>query len=218
MEITRATYQQSAYHEIRQLIVEGHLQPGSKVVVRELSERFGISPTPIKAALSALERDGFLHATPHRGYFVPDVSLTDMREIYELCETLDALAARKVAMLPDHAEFALRTLRPLVERQRNHAGGAQGPCSADTGFHRAIWARSGNQRLASILENLGGQTRLASSLTESTWSPSAALREHEAIKDAVAAGDGDRAALLSAEHARRSLEAFEVAWSSRREA
>jgi DNA-binding transcriptional MocR family regulator len=72
--IERRTYGQQAYAEIRTLIIDGTLAPGAKVVVRPLAERLQLSPTPIKSALAALERDGFLVAVPHRGYFVPEVS------------------------------------------------------------------------------------------------------------------------------------------------
>jgi Bacterial regulatory proteins, gntR family len=53
---------------------------GVKVVVRPLSERLSLSPTPIKAALAGLERDGFLTAIPHRGSYVPQVNVQDMRD------------------------------------------------------------------------------------------------------------------------------------------
>src|ERR1700678_4327244 len=84
--IERRTLMQQAYAAIRQLIITGELTAGAKVVVRPLSERLNPALTPIKAALAGLEREGFLTAIPHRDYYVPEVNVQDMREIYELRE------------------------------------------------------------------------------------------------------------------------------------
>ncbi|GAA3732702.1 GntR family transcriptional regulator [Streptomyces tremellae] len=211
MAIERQTYKGRAYQEIRQMLVDGELPPGAKVVVRVLSERLALSPTPIKSALAGLERDGFLVAVPHRGYFVPEVAVEDMREIYELREALDGIAARNAAGAPDAAEFVSGTLRPLYEEQRRllDERGGEGYSAVDVAFHRAIWHASGNARLAQFLDNLGGQLRFASgSSSRLPGRIPEALDEHEAIMAAVAAGDSDLAERLSRAHVRRAAEAF----------
>src|ERR1700742_3612967 len=162
--IERRTLMQQAYAAIRQMIITGELAVSTKVVVRPLCERLSLSPTPIKAALAGLERDGFLTTIPHRGYFVPEVSVQDMREIYELREVLDGIAARNAAALTDAATFVAETLQPLLEEQRRRAdaGDAAGYSDVDMAFHRAIWHASGNSRLATVTDNLGGQLRFGS--------------------------------------------------------
>lgn len=62
-----------------------------------LTDRLGLSATPVKAALAALEREGFATATPHRGFFVSEIGADDVRELYELRQIIDAIAARKSA-------------------------------------------------------------------------------------------------------------------------
>ena len=210
--IERRTYGQQAYAEIRTLIIDGTLAPGAKVVVRPLAERLQLSPTPIKSALAALERDGFLVAVPHRGYFVPEVSVQDMREIYELREVLDGIAARNAAALPDPAGFVTETLQPLLDEQRKRAdaGDAVGYSDVDMAFHRAIWHASGNSRLATVTDNLGGQLRFGSgSSSRLPGRIPEALREHASIMAALANGDPARAERESKAHVRRSAAAFE---------
>lgn len=212
MTIDRRTYGQQAYAEIRTLIIDGTLAPGAKVVVRPLAERLRLSPTPIKSALAALERDGFLTAVPHRGYFVPEVSVQDMREIYELREVLDGIAARNAAAAGDPAEFVALTLRPLLAEQhrRFDAGDPVGYSDVDMAFHRAIWHASGNSRLATVTDNLGGQLRFGSgSSSRLPGRIPEALREHAAIMAALANGDAARAERESKAHVRRSAVAFE---------
>jgi DNA-binding GntR family transcriptional regulator len=215
--IDRRTYAQQAYTEIRKLIIEGALAPGSKVIVRPLSEHLRLSATPIKSALSALERDGFLTTIPHRGYFVPEVSVQDMREIYELREVLDGIAARNAASLTDPAAFVEEVLRPLYEQQQERVseGDGIGYSDVDMAFHRAIWHVSGNSRLAQVTDNLGGQLRFGSG--SSSRLPGRipdALREHATIMDALAKGDATRAERESRAHVKRSATAFARAASA----
>ena len=212
MTIDRRTLAQQAYAEIRKLIIDGTLAPGAKVVVRPLSEHLHLSATPIKSALAALERDGFLVAVAHRGYFVPEVSVQDMREIYELREVLDGIAARNVAASGERRELVKNVLRPLYEQQRNlvRAGDAIGYSDIDMAFHQAIWHASGNTRLAQVTDNLLGQLRFGSgSSSRLPGRTTQALREHVAIMDAMAKGDTERAEQASREHVRRSADAFE---------
>jgi DNA-binding GntR family transcriptional regulator len=212
--IERRTLMQQAYAAIRQMIITGELSVGSKVVVRPLSERLNLSPTPIKAALAGLEREGFLTAIPHRGYYVPEVNVQDMHEIYELREVLDGIAARNAAALPGAAEFVRDILTPLYVKQE----GTQlhqdtvAYSDADLEFHRAIWHASGNSRLAQVTDNLVGQVRFGSgSSSRLPGRIAAALREHASIMAAIALGDSVRAERESRAHVRRSAGAFEKA-------
>ncbi|PZF80580.1 GntR family transcriptional regulator [Jiangella anatolica] len=206
------TLAQSAYTEIRAMIVDGELPPGTKLIVRLLSERLGLSATPIKSALAALERDGFLLAIPHRGFHVPQVRLPDLLEIYELREMLDGVAARRVARAPHPADFVRTVLDPLLTEQRRYGGDDDLATfrDLDLQFHRAIWQASGNHRLARVAGNLGGQLRLAWS-SRPSGGLARTLREHEAIMAAIAAGDPVRAERASRAHVRRSVIAFERA-------
>jgi DNA-binding GntR family transcriptional regulator len=210
--IERRTYSQQAYAEIRAMIINGALAAGSKVVVRTLSEHLRLSATPIKAALAALERDGFLTNIAHRGYFVPEVSVQDMREIYELREVLEGIAARNAAAMPDPAAFVRDVLTPLYDEQESRAarGDGAGYTDADMEFHRAIWHVSGNSRLAQVTDNLGGQVRFgAGSSRQLPGRIPQALREHLSIMQALAAGDSVRAERESRAHVRRAAVAFE---------
>lgn len=209
MPYEERTLAQSAYADIRAMIVDGELPPGTKLIVRLLSERLGLSATPIKSALAALERDGFLVAIPHRGFHVPRIGPADMREIYELREMLDGIAARRVAHSPGAADFVRTVLDPLFTKQRERGddGDLAGLRDLDVEFHRAIWHESGNVRLAQVTDNLSGQIRLAWS-GRPAGGVSRVLREHEAIMDAIAAADPVRAERVSRAHVRHSATAY----------
>ena len=207
--MTQKTSVQHAYDEIRHWVVTGEFEAGTKMIVRPIAERLGISATPIKSALAALERDGFLVAIPNRGYFVPHVDIDDVREIYELREALDGLAVRKAAARPDAPDFAQRVLIPIYEQQeRSVAHQDIGWLrDLDIEFHQAIWRAADNERLAKFTDSLSGQIRLAWG-THRPGLFERALVEHRHILDAIAAGDPAKAEEASREHLRRALAAY----------
>lgn len=203
------TRAQDAYAAIRARIIAGEFPPGVKVVVRPVSEALGLSPTPIKSALAALERDGFLVAVPDRGYFVPTIGMSDIQEIYELREGLDGLAARKLAASSQPERFVERTLAPLLERQRAAVSAVDiaRMRDLDMQFHREIWHASGNTRLAQFTDNLAGQLRLAWG-THAPGLMERALTEHSAIMDAISRGDAVAAEAASRRHVQQALAAY----------
>lgn len=211
MAVNQRTLAAQAYDEIREDILAGRLRPGAKVVVRPLAEKLGLSPTPVKAALTALEREGFLLARPRRGFFVPEVSRQDMREIYELREVIDGIAARNAARQPDRSALIARLEKLYARQQAKVAkGNLSGYSDLDMLFHQAIWQDSGNRRLAQAAGNLLGQVRAGSG--GSSRVPGrlrVALGEHEALLSALREGNPALAEKLARKHARLAGEALQ---------
>jgi len=211
----RRTLAAEAYGTVREAILTGRLAPGSKVVVRPLAEQMALSPTPIKAALAALEREGFLVAVPHRGYFVPEVKAADMREIYELREVIDGIAARNAARTEDRQALTAE-LGDLLHRQQQCVdhGDLSGYSDLDVLFHAAIWQRCGNSRLVQVAENLLGQVRFGSgSSARMAGRLPRALAEHADILAALRAGESALAEWHTREHVRLAGQALDQSLS-----
>jgi DNA-binding GntR family transcriptional regulator len=210
MTVERHTLLRAAYESLRAAILDGSLAPGAKVTVRPLEEQLGLSSTPIKAALAALEREGFLVVVPHRGYFVPEISTDDLLELYELREAVDGIAARRAARAAGRAETATE-LADLLGRQRLavEAGDLSAYGELDLEFHRLIWSASGSRRLLPVAENLIAQVRLGNSM--SARAPGRlpdALAEHEAILTALRDGDPRAAERHTRRHVREAAQAL----------
>lgn len=206
----RSTLADQAYHVLRAAVASGELRPGEKLVVRLLEERLGLSPTPIKAALIALEQEGFITALPHRGFFVTEITAEDMHEIYELREALEWMAARKAAEHEDREGLA-RRLGELLDQQfaRVEAGDLVAYSDLDLDFHHTIWASASNRRLLSTVENLVAQVRFGSGTSSRLEGRlPRALSEHVAIVAAIRSGDAAAAAEQSGQHVRLAGEAF----------
>ena len=200
----------SAYEAVREAVLERSLLPGERVTVRPFAERLGISPTPVKAALAILQREGFLVGRKHAGYFVAELTVADMRDIYELRSAVDALAARDVARTRP-AEL-LDRLRTLVDGQRTALadGDVETYATLDREFHALIWQGSSNRRLMGIADLLGAQLRLGHSLTVAVpGRPQAGLDEHAEILDALLSGDTAAAELATRRHVAQVIRALE---------
>jgi DNA-binding GntR family transcriptional regulator len=211
VSLPRSTLSSMAYRELRRAILSGRLAPGTHVSVRPLSEEFGLSATPVKAALTALEREGFLVLHPHRGFFVPEVDREDMRELYELREVLDGIAARRAAALPSRDALVSR-LTSLLEAQTAEvtAHNLSGYGDLDVVFHQEILLAAGNGRLQQVAENMIGQLRLGRATSARVpGRPNAALVEHGEIVAAIAAGQPQQAEKLARRHVRRSANALD---------
>ncbi|MET8632685.1 GntR family transcriptional regulator [Streptomyces sp. NPDC004096] len=210
MTVPRHTLLNAAYDHVRAAILDGSLTPGSRVTVRPLTEKLGLSPTPIKTALAALEREGFLIAVPHRGYFVPEAGTDDLLELYELREAVDGLAARRTAVASDHDRIATQ-LRQLLAEQRAaiEANNLNRYGELDLEFHRLIWEGSGSRRLIPIAENLIAQVRLGNRLSaRAPGRLSVAVDEHEAILEAIGKGDPRAAERHIRRHVREAGQAL----------
>ncbi len=211
VSVLKTTLSQEAYRALRRAILNRTYPPGTRLVVRELAETLGLSPTPVKEALAALEREGLVQAVPHRGYRVPTLGLEDIREIYELREALESLAARLAAQ--QGGPEVARRLEELLQAQEEAAAAADLEAYGDLDlvFHRTLWEAARNKRLLQAAENLDGQVRLL--ISTSAAVPGRlpkALEEHRAIVAQVAQGDGPAAERAMRHHVRRAWQALKA--------
>ena len=210
--IERTTLNREAYKTLRRAILGRSIPSGQKLVVRVLAEQLGLSPTPVKEALSALEREGLVVAVPHRGYFVLEPTLEDIREIYNLREVLEGLAAR-LAVEHDGRSLAGK-LEKLLTKQHKAAdkGDLESYGDLDLAFHRTLWEAAGNKRLLATAETIDGQIRML--INSSAAIPGRlpeSRAEHEAIVQAVRDKIPEAAEVAMRTHVRKAgwaLEAF----------
>ncbi len=108
---TRAVENLSArvYNQIKNLILCNEIMPGQKLHHQQLSERLGVSRTPIREALTRLVQEGYVSFLPNRGFTCKEIRMQEAEELYELREALEAFAVEKaIATVTD---AALRQLR-----------------------------------------------------------------------------------------------------------
>ena len=95
---TRAVENLSArvYNQIKRLILCNEIMPGQKLHHQELSERLGVSRTPVREALTRLVQEGYVSFLPNRGFTCKEIRIQEAEELYELREALEAFAVERV--------------------------------------------------------------------------------------------------------------------------
>jgi len=150
----RESIEQQVARTLRELIVDGKLPEGTPLVQRDLAQQLGVSPTPVRAGLSQLEREGFVAVTPTGRAIVSRLTREDFEEIYAARLGLEGLAARVGAHAVGRGEIAhmketLRILRRLAAAQDVNAY-----LHGRWEFHATCYRASRRQRLVDEVERL----------------------------------------------------------------
>jgi DNA-binding GntR family transcriptional regulator len=195
------TAQEAVLVALRQAIVSGELKPGEQILQEALAERFGVSRVPLREALKILEGEGSVAYVPRRGYFVAELSLADLLEVYRIRELLEAEAVR--VGLPrldgkDLAQFADAV--QACERAGREAD-LMSMTAQNRRLHFVLYRAAGMERLERQIRILWDATDVYRSVYYAASDNRAAVQaEHRAILDAVRARDVDRAIGLLDEH------------------
>lgn len=152
--IRKETLRDKIAARLREWILDGTLRPGERVVEIDVAARLDVSRAPLREALGVLEGQGLVRISPHRGATVTRLSEDDIREIFEIREALETLAAKRVraSKAPDRAERLEGALDAL--REAAAAKDMRRFSEADLRFHRELWTLAGNAHLAEVLDEL----------------------------------------------------------------
>ena len=181
---------------VRDMIVRGELEPGTRVPEQLLCARFGVSRTPLREALKVLGSEGLLTLLPHRGAIVAKVTPREIEELFPIMGALEALAGELACRRATAEEIA--GIRDLHARMTEH------------------FAAAGNSELTHLYAQLMvriRRVRFIARMSPARWRE--AVEDHEAIVEALEARDGARLAAVLRAHVEHKaatvLEALEGA-------
>lgn len=206
--IPRLTLADHAFEKLAEAIVRGEFSPGAPLGELEIAARFGISRAPAREAIYRLEAKGLVRRSAHLGARVVELTLDDLRELFQMREVLEGLACRLATLKMSDVE--IEDLHASLMNHRRQPDLASGAAyyqpGGDHDFHFRIVHASGNQRLARTLcDDLYHVMRVYR--FRSSTQPGRALQalgEHEAIVSALRARDPDSAEARMREHIRQS--------------
>jgi len=190
-----------AYSAIKDAILSLRLEPGAPIVETNLAEQLGISKTPVRDALQELEREGFVTRVFFKGTYVTDVTMKDVREVFELRAVLEGLAARIAAPLFEDDD--LRAIARHLEQARLalEAGDLVLCSKHGQQIHHAIRQRIDNQRLAVIIGNLDDHLRRFRGISDQiSGRLEKSLAEHERVLAALELRDPEAAEQAMRDH------------------
>ena len=188
--VTTATFEW-----IERMILDGELQPGSRLVVKKLADHLGLSPTPVKTALAALERAGLVTATFQSGYTVPLPDKKVFVEVFQIMTEMDVLAVKIILAAPD-----------AQARVEEVATANNAETRFEYNFHQALWQATGQRELIEQANRLRGRALVGSGqLMQSTSATEHLREEHDLIVAALRSTDLLDAEELIRDHAARSV-------------
>jgi DNA-binding GntR family transcriptional regulator len=199
--IARSSLPEAAAERLRTLIIEGELAPGARLNERELSERLGVSRTPLREAFRMLAADGLLVQLPNRGAQVVSLSRDDVRHAFEVMAALEGLSGELAAARVTDADVAeLDALQSEME-QAHARRDLPTYYRVNRAIHERINAIAGNPILTHTFKTLNARLhalRFRSNLVQAKWDQ--AVAEHRQMIDALAARDGAGLRVLLVQH------------------
>lgn len=189
----------AVYERLRERIVDGELEPGTKLSVPALAGSLEVSRSPVRDAVLRLVQERLAREEPRRGAVVARVGPAELVAIYEVREVLEGLAARLAV-----ENAGRRLVRALQETLEEHEAAMRtadlaASTEADLRFHRLIREAAGNPEVVRLLDDIQTQVRLAMRTTTVTAGPRQAVDDHRAILTAIESGDA-----VAAEQAARA--------------
>jgi DNA-binding GntR family transcriptional regulator len=199
--VRNLTLREQVLEHLREEILSSRLEPGAELNEVALANSLGVSRGPIREALGRLAAEGLVTMTPRRGAIVTKLTKQEFMDAYQVREALESLATRiAVPRLTDEDRAELHRMSAEMRRLAD-ADDSSAFFEINRHFHEKLVAASGNRRLQAMHEQLLGQMgRLLRKSAELRGGLGESAAAHEAILEAVDAGDADRAAQLMAEH------------------
>ncbi|ACA17869.1 transcriptional regulator, GntR family [Methylobacterium sp. 4-46] len=213
--ISRRYLHDEVAERLRALILSGELEPRARLNEILLTERFGISRTPLREAIKILATEGLLELLPNRGARVASISTQEIEEILEVVAALEALAGELACRHITEAELEAIAAHhaAMVEAWRREDDPAY--FTLNRRIHEAIMAASRNATLASLYAGLSGRiqrARYSAHKTPEQWRR--AVEEHDAMLAHLRARDGEALARVMRAHIRGKKPVIAAAYGS----
>jgi len=178
--------ERQVYRNIRHGLMSGLIAPGAVLTSRSLATQLNVSAQPVRDALKRLEADGVLESRPQSGFFLRTLSVAEYREITEIRQRLEGLAASHAAKTIQPATIAkLRKLNARMGKmEKPHQYLAQ-----NFQFHFTVYEESRLPSLLAIIENLWMRIGPMLHHHPHEFNLTDTMRKHEAIIAALERGD-----------------------------
>lgn len=207
---TPISLEKFAYDSIKKAILEFRLKPGAALVEVELSKQLNISKTPVRDALTRLEREGLVTKVIYTGTYVTEITAQSVMEVFEIRAVLEGLAARQAT--PHFSKGDLQHATQLLADQAAMLSSEdlQHASELNKQFHALILEKSQNQRLHFMLANLDDHIQRFRVLSNyQRGAQPTSVVEHQRVLNAIRAGDATGAETAMKDHLRNVLTELE---------
>jgi DNA-binding GntR family transcriptional regulator len=202
-----ASLEEKVYIELQEAILSEALKKGESLTELSLSEKLGVSRTPVRSALQRLSEVGLVKIVPNRGAVVLGVTKEDILDIYRIRMRLEGLASAMAALNMSDADKKKLTETVelsefyLMKNDSDHLK------ELDSDFHNILYKSSGNRHLCKILtelhRNIRSYRKMSLSVPERLKT---SVEEHKKLLAAIKAHDEALAEKIAVEHIRAALD------------
>jgi DNA-binding GntR family transcriptional regulator len=164
-QVEKKTLQHNVYKLLLKAIISGEIQPGDHLDEKELTEKLGVSRTPLREAINRLAQDGVILELPYRGKFVRKFTPQEVNDIYEVRKSLEVLAICLAVrnMADDELNEITEIVHAITEAQES--GNLLSYSELDAEFHEKLALYSRNKTLIRTLDSLAIQVKLIRHMT-----------------------------------------------------
>jgi DNA-binding GntR family transcriptional regulator len=201
-----ATTPAHALDRLRTAIVSSELRPGQRVGQEELAASIGVSVAPVREALRTLEQEGLVTHLPRRGYFVTELAIEDLEQIYELRQLLEARAARRALPALGGEDLARIRIAAAECAEAARADDVVAHLRANRRFHFAVFQPAGQPHLIRLIQLLWDSTEAYRALYyNSAGGRLESIGAHDRMIAALVDRDAGRLIAAMDEHRGRAL-------------
>ncbi len=196
---------EKAYFLIKEMIVNGQFKPNEHIEEKVLAGLINMSKTPIREAINTLEQEGWVQIVPRKGIFVSEITLKDIKDIFQVRENIEPLILEmSFANLDEGRLMALRegfiSNEKLSQKKLDEM---------DHELHQYILEACNNRHIIKMMENVYEHNqRLRFLLEKTTERRDSTLEEHIKILDALLDKDLKRARKETLRHIVNSQQDF----------
>lgn len=199
LPVDHRSLRETVVDALRQLIIDGDLAAGERLVEERLAERLGVSRNPIREAIRTLESMGLITVIPRRGAYVADLDLKDIRLMQEVRVTLDRWIVQAAAIRHDDNDIVAMDKCLQLGRDASEAGDLIVAAEQHRAFHLAIEAATKNPYATVAMNPLRQRAELVFAMLVHHRGP-VGWDDHQAIRDAIVRRDVERASTLTNQH------------------
>ncbi len=194
------------YFKIKDLMFKQQLVPGQKLQHEYLSEKLGVSTTPVREAVNRLVQEGYVRSVARKGYYLNEITIDEADELYSFREILEVYAVEKASTIKDEA-----LIKDLKANAKKYHQAVQKPISmerlqVDEQFHLRIAEACQNRFIKNALAGIFERLILKRSLEGFPQRGKMVHREHELIVDCIVKQNAARAKDLMGQHIREGRE------------
>jgi GntR family transcriptional regulator, gluconate operon transcriptional repressor len=185
--------------QLREMILDGELEPGTPLVEVALAADLGVSRAPVREALRSLSVDGLVETVPYRGTTVRGLLRRDVEELHHIRTLHEGFAIRRI--IASGRQRDLGALHAVCDAMERGGGDVRTLNRLDERFHATLIELADHRLLSTFWRTIAMQVRRVMALSNRRIADARRIAaNHRAIVDAVAAADVARAVALLESH------------------